>query len=220
MHQRTRSIQVMEIDRVKSFSDNIFGFAMTLLIIRVELPPMPTNITSEELLNVLLTHWRPLAMYAVSFLSIGSYWVLHHFIFDHVKFTNRALIWLNILLLLTVTFLPFPTLLMSKFGRDAVTASIYGITISMNYTLLFVIAWYVCSEERLLKADISQARKGMLKLKILTPLFIALLGTLLSFIYYQASFWVYFGVMLVNSLPLTRLAKRLHITEPDAKNLA
>jgi len=219
-HQRPKKIQVMEIDRVKAFSDNIFGFAMTLLIIRIDLPKAPVSVASEELLKIIFSQWRPLAMYAITFLSIGGYWVLHNFIFNNVKCADRALIWLNLLLLLSVTFLPFPTMLMGKFGRDTVTASFYGITMSLNYMFLFLITWYVCGEEHLLKPDITQYQKGMLKLRIFTPLLIALIGTMLSFIYYRVSFWVYLGVVLVNSLPLTRLGRKLHITESEPENLA
>ena len=203
---------IMEIDRLKSFSDNIFGFAMTLLIAQILVPQVSPDSVTTQLPGLLLHQWRYFAIYAISFLNIGGYWVLHHTLFAHLQGTDKTLIWLNLLLLLTVTFLPYPTALMGKYGRDTVTASVYGISITLTYGMLNIVCAYACSEARFLKPDIDPELRRVFQLRLLVPLLIAVIGTLLSFFYFRLSFLVYFLVSIVNSIPMpfwiNRLARR------------
>ncbi len=200
---------IMEIDRLKSFSDNIFGFAMTLLIAQIIVPQVSQNMVTTQLPGLLLHQWRYFAIYAISFLNIGGYWVLHHTLFAHLQGTDKTLIWLNLLLLLTVTFLPYPTALMGKYGRDTVTASVYGISITLTYGMLNIVCAYACSEARFLKPNIDPHLRRMFQLRLLVPLIIAAIGTMLSFFYFRLSFLVYFLVAVFNSIPMPIWANQL-----------
>lgn len=216
LNHAPRTIKIMEVDRLKAFSDNIFGFSMTLLGTRITLPDVPLEHALQLLPTILAHEWRHFAMYAISFLSIGGYWVLHHLVFDYVRYSDRGMIWLNMVFLLTVTFLPFPTRLMAKYGRDGFTALIYGVTISVNYLMLYLLCRYACSDERYLKPDVDIYTRRLLQIRIFAPLVVAIIGTVLSFVHVRLSFWTYFLVVVVNSLPLTRLAKLLHIRENES----
>ena len=216
--RRPRDSKVIEVERVKTFSDSIFAFAMTLLITRVTLPEIPSGQVEAQLPGVLAHQWRDFTMYAISFISIGGYWVLHHAIFDNIRFADKGMLWVNMLVLLTVVFLPFPTALMAKYGRDHITAAIYGITMSLNYASLLLLSWYAYSDERYLKPEADFYHRRLLQLKLATPLIVALMGTALSFYYVRLSFLFYALVALANNLPLTRLAHRLHIDEQEMIN--
>lgn len=216
--RKPRHTHIMEVDRVKSFSDNIFGFAMTLLIARITIPNVPLDEAAVQLPLMLIHEWRHFAIYTISFLGIGGYWVLHHNIFAHVQATDKTMIWLNMLLLLTVTFLPYPTALMGKYGRDTLTASVYGITISVNYLLLNVICWYICADERFLKPNFEPHEQCLFQIRLLIPLIIALIGTALSFFYFRLSFLFYFLVILANALPLKFLSNRFNRPNAELPN--
>jgi len=220
--RKPRHIKVMEVERLKTFSDSIFAFAMTLLITRITLPDVPVEQAAEQMPVMVLSQWRHFEMYAISFLGIGGYWVLHHIIFDAIRHTDRMMIWLNLLFLLTVTFLPLPTGLMGKYGRDSFTAAMYGVTISLNYALLLVVCWYACSDDLYLKPGVDPLTRRLLRFRVALPLVVALIGTALSFFFYRLSFLFYFLVLVVNSWPLASLAKHMHMitaSEADALSL-
>jgi uncharacterized membrane protein len=212
-NRKPKHIQVMPVEHLKSFSDEIFGFSMTLLITRIVLPNLPVERASELLPGMLLHQWRHFAVYATSFLSIGGYWIIHHNVFDVLQNMDRRMIWLNLLFLLTVTFLALPTGLMGKYGRDSFTATLYGVTISVNYAMLLALCCYACSNDLYLKPNVDQRTRRLLQLRVAAPLVVAIIGTIISFFYFRLSFLVYFLVVIVNGMPLTLLAKRLHMID-------
>jgi uncharacterized membrane protein len=92
--------------RAEALSDGVFAVAMTLLVLDIK-PP------AQELWSGLLAQWPALAAYAVSFLTIGIVWVNHHRLFDSIRVVDRGLLFLNLLFLLSVALLPFPTAMLA-----------------------------------------------------------------------------------------------------------
>src|SRR5262249_27101701 len=96
----------METDRVEAFSDGVFAIAITLLILAVGIEQ---SIAGGSLRHQLLHLWPAYIAYTVSFLTVGIMWVNHHQIFRHFIRVDRVLLLLNILLLMCISFTPFPT---------------------------------------------------------------------------------------------------------------
>ena len=96
----------MNKSRVEAFSDGVFAIAITLLVLTIA---QPNNNDYGHLARQLDDRWPSLAAYAVSFLIIGIMWVNHHSIFSHFERIDRGVFYLNMLLLMTITFLPYPT---------------------------------------------------------------------------------------------------------------
>ncbi|MGH7748818.1 MAG: TMEM175 family protein, partial [Candidatus Dormibacteria bacterium] len=94
----------MSKGRVEAFSDGIFAFAITLLVLTIGQPQHYADLAHE-----LLRQWPGFAAYGVSFAVIGIMWFNHHVIFSHVARVDRTLLYLNLVLLLTIAFLPYPT---------------------------------------------------------------------------------------------------------------
>ena len=90
--------------RVEAFSDGVFAIAITLLVLTVAQPS-----TYSDLAHELANQWPSLAAYIVSFAVIGIMWINHHSVFMHLQHVDRGLLYLNLLLLMTVAFLPYPT---------------------------------------------------------------------------------------------------------------
>ena len=103
--------------RLEAFSDGVFAIAITLLIIEVRVPDSEAGELARDLAN----QWPSYAAYAVSFAIIGIIWVNHHDIFERIVTVDRPLLFLNLLLLLTVAFLPLPTALLGDYIRKGTT---------------------------------------------------------------------------------------------------
>jgi TMEM175 potassium channel family protein len=94
----------VETGRLEAFSDGVFAIAITLLIIEVRVPE-----GHAPLLDRLANAWPSYVAYLISFVTIGIMWANHHGIFQLIERTSHGLIVANLLLLLWVAFLPFPT---------------------------------------------------------------------------------------------------------------
>jgi uncharacterized membrane protein len=130
----------MTTNRLEAFSDGVFAVAITLLIFNVQVP----HVADAEVGGALLALWPAYASYVVSFLTIGIIWVNHHGLFGRVQRIDRTLLFLNLTLLMTVAFLPFPTALLGDYilGRQAsrIAAVMYGITMIL-LSLTFIATW-------------------------------------------------------------------------------
>ena len=90
--------------RLEAFSDGVFAIAITLLVLTITTPNDYHHLGSE-----LADRWPSYAAYVVSFAVIGIMWLNHHTIFGHFARVDRNLVYLNLLLLATVVFIPYPT---------------------------------------------------------------------------------------------------------------
>jgi uncharacterized membrane protein len=191
---------VVSTDSLSDFSNNIFGFAATLLIVSITLPTIPPAQVEAQLPSVLAGIWPNIVAYTLSFLNICSYWKLHSFTFMHINLIDNKLVLLTTLLLLSVTFLPFPTALMGKYGRLPLTNFLYGVTLSINYLFLFLTAFYAY-KHNLVRPDIPFPARLLLRKKLALPLIAALVGTGLSFSYPRLGFLFYAVVVLTHLIP-------------------
>jgi uncharacterized membrane protein len=128
-------------DRIKAISDAVFAIALTLLILQVKVPS-PSQIANEtDLRNFLLQQWPAYLSYALSVVIIGHFWVAYHGLFHYIRRANRMLLWLNILFLLCVTFIPFPAALMSQFSNYRTSVVIYGATLAVAGLVFDLMRW-------------------------------------------------------------------------------
>ncbi len=130
----------MPTSRVEAFSDGVFAIAITLLILEVR----PPHSAPGELAGDLVSLWPSYAAYTVSFAIIGIIWVNHHDIFRQIVAVDRPLLFLNLLLLLTVAFLPFPTVLLADYLRSGTNSHIAAAVYSVNMTVIglsFIAVW-------------------------------------------------------------------------------
>ena len=125
--EHTPSRRVLSKDRMESFSDGVFGFAATLLVLGLALRPPGTA------LQQVLHDWPGYLAYLVSFLTIGGAWLLHTALTHQLARADQLLLRLNLLLLLVVVFLPFPTGLIADHlhnsSGERVYVTMYGLTL-------------------------------------------------------------------------------------------
>jgi uncharacterized membrane protein len=144
--------------RVETFSDGIFAIAITLLILTIAQPSDYSHLARQ-----LLNRWPSLAAYVVSFLVIGIMWVNHHTVFSLVERIDRGFFYRNLLLLMTVVFIPYPTEVFGealRVGHGARTAAaFYSIAMTVN-ALAWAALWlHASTGRRLLKEDFPEAQR-------------------------------------------------------------
>src|SRR6266487_2888595 len=114
----TRPTSGLNTNRIEAFSDGVFAVAITLLVLNLQVPQLAS---ANELVPKLSELWPKLLSYALSFVIVGIYWVAHHNTFHYIKQSDRNLLWLNILLLMCIVFLPFPTALLGQYPEQRVS---------------------------------------------------------------------------------------------------
>ncbi len=143
-----------ETGRVEAFSDGVIAIAITLLVLEIKIDPADF----ADPWRALADEWPSYLAYVTSFLTIGGVWLAHHGLFTSIKAVDPVLMRLNILILMTVSFLPFPTGLMA----DALTASrsservaviVYGTTAAVIELLMAAASRYTSSRPELRAPD-------------------------------------------------------------------
>ena len=113
--------------RLESLSDSVFAFAATLLVASIAIHP-PGGALAQ-----VLRAWPSYLAYIVSFLTIGAAWLAHTALTDRLARADRILLRLNLLVLLVVVFLPFPTMLVAgslhHTGSERVFVTMYGLNL-------------------------------------------------------------------------------------------
>jgi uncharacterized membrane protein len=146
----------MSKGRVEAFSDGVFAVAATLLIFNITIDKTAPG----GLLAALLAAWPKYAAYVASFLTIGVMWMNHHGLFQRIARLDRALVFLNLLLLMAIVFLPFPTAQLGiniLVARDANTAaSLYAINASLIAVLFGAVWMYALTHPNLLSPDVDR----------------------------------------------------------------
>ena len=126
----------MTTDRLEAFSDGVFAFAITLLVLNITVPfPRPHEIaTAAWLWRELVSHWADYLSYATSFLVIAIMWTNHHALFARLRSMDRHLIMYNMLLLMGTVLVPFSTALIARFPGLAPAAFVYGLVLTLTAT--------------------------------------------------------------------------------------
>ncbi|HME81975.1 MAG TPA: TMEM175 family protein [Candidatus Eremiobacteraceae bacterium] len=123
----------MSKSRFEAFSDGVFAFAITLLVLGFSLPAIRLT-TNHDLTAALLALWPNLIAYALSFGVIGIMWQNHHALFRQVEKVDRATIFWNLLLLAGTAFIPFATGALGNYPTMKASALLYGLTLSTTAT--------------------------------------------------------------------------------------
>lgn len=191
--------------RLEAFSDGVFAIAITLLILEVAVIPGGTPL--EEFLSA----WPSYVGYIVSFLTIGVAWISHSAMTDELERVDPVYLRLNLLLLLVVVFLPFPTTLITEaFGdREAerVAATVFGLTLLFIRLLGMALDRYARRESLYpdhVTDDVELARS---RRKDLSGVFLYLGAIVVGLAFPGMAVAVYFAIAVYLVIPFSELAR-------------
>jgi uncharacterized membrane protein len=181
--------------RLEAFSDAVIAIAITLLVLEIHIP----DADQGSLFDALLDLWPSYTAFILSFVTIGIMWVSHHTMFERIALVDRRLLFLNLLLLMGIAFLPFPTALLGRYieqgGENAqFAAAAYGATMTL-IGLFFLAMWHhLYRNPNLLVEGIGaeRARTAMIRSWVGPTVYALSVG--LAFISPEACFVVYAGI--------------------------
>lgn len=128
--------------RLEAFSDGVFGFAATLLVLDIHVPSVSEG---QSLFQLLLADWPTYIVFLIGFFTILICWINHHFMFDYIYRSNSKLLLLNGFKLLVVTFTPFATAVLSKYintDQQETAVSVYAFNFALMGLAMFCIWLY------------------------------------------------------------------------------
>jgi uncharacterized membrane protein len=144
-------------ERLEAFSDGVFAIAITLLVLEIRVPPAEDMADPKTLLSALGALWPSYVGYLISFVTIGIIWANHHNLFRLVARVSHGLVLANLLLLLTVGFVPFPTALLAatlETPSAQIGVLVYAATF-VAVAIAFNVLWYEIRTRRgVLRADV------------------------------------------------------------------
>ena len=168
--------------RLETFADGVMAIAITLLILDVKVP----RLAGGSLRSALAEQWPNYVAFVASFLTIGIIWVNHHHMFKLIERTTHAFLMLNVVFLLTICFLPFPTALVAEYVRDpdarSLATAVYGGTMTA-IAIMFNVVWrYAGSGHRLLVPGISDEALAKMNRDYLAGPVVYAVTTIVAFI--------------------------------------
>jgi uncharacterized membrane protein len=183
--------------RLEAFSDGVIAISITLLVLQIDVPIAGPG----RLIDRLVDLWPSYLAFILSFAVIGIMWVSHHSMFERICTVDRLLLFLNLLLLMGIAFLPFPTALLARFiqqgGENAQFAAAMYSTTMMLIGVFFVLMWYhMYRRPHLLVAGIGAERAHAAMIRSLVGPIVYGLSIGLAFISPEACFVVYFLIAL------------------------
>jgi len=192
--------------RLEAFSDGVFAIAITLLVLEIRLPPEAEIEHGGGLARTLLGLWPSYAGYAVSFITIGIMWANHHEVIKLMSGVDHGLIVWNLLLLMAISFTPFPTAVMAEhlphpgWDRNVAVAFYCG---SFTLTALFYnLLWRNASRQRrLIRPHVSDERVRAITRAYAPGTFIYGAATAIAFLSVPAALAIVAGLALFYILP-------------------
>jgi uncharacterized membrane protein len=133
-------VEQTDLARIMAFTDGVMAVAITLLVLNIEVPNVPSDQLVSQLDNLLPS----LGAYALSFALVGRFWVIHHRLFETLREFDGRLMAMNLAFLALIVLLPFSTALMDHYDTEPSAAAIFGATVGLaslthwvmsNYTL-------------------------------------------------------------------------------------
>lgn len=189
--------------RLDAFSDGVFAIAITLLVLEIALGEGDTPLAR------FLSAWPSYLAYLVSFMTIGAAWISHTALTDELTQTDAGFLRLNLVFLLFVGFLPFPTTLVTEAFGDAeeerVAATVYGLVLLMIKVFGVVLdryaTWAGLVEQGRTDEELQSARRksayGMVAYAVAIVIGLFFPGAALAF---------YFGIALYLVIPFREAA--------------
>lgn len=170
-------------NRVEALADGVFAFAMTLMVLSIDVPMnVPRAEENQAILQHLIQVLPDFQVYVLAFISLGGFWYAHQIQFKSMKRVDPALVWLNIFIMMFIALVPFSTALAGDYGN----AQISVIMMEMNILILgimFYIHWsYATSHPQLLHKPLDKEGVNLGKDIYIIIILISLAAMGLSFI--------------------------------------
>jgi uncharacterized membrane protein len=194
----------MSKHRVEAFSDGVFAIVITLLILNIHFE------RRQQLTIVAVWALLPdILAFVLSFVIVGVYWVSHHTMWHLITAVDRRLLWLNLMLLLAVVFIPFPASLLGQHLGNPIAVVLYGLNLMLVNAIGAVLWIYAGRRPHLMSAVVSPASVRLVAYLHSAPILVYAVGVLLAPYYIAASILLFAAVPAFFIVPNPFLERRL-----------
>ena len=204
------------LQRIGGFSDGVFAFAITLLILAIRIPDPRDSDAGGGLLLLLTQQWRSYLAFVMSFMLIGVTWANHRVLFSKFARADTALVWLNLLnLMIGGVFMPIPTAVLgrwlgsSSYQDQVVAAVFYGLGATVGLITFNLVWWYGAYGAKLTHAELPDAQRRAHTIAWAAAIPILAILTAIAFISPQVAVVGYIAVIVAYVLPLAALVARI-----------
>jgi uncharacterized membrane protein len=166
-------------ERLGALSDGVFAFAMTLLVLGLRTPAASLVHTEGGLWHALARLGPSAVTYAMSFMTLGIFWIGQQTQLNKIKHSDRDLTWIHLAFLLTVTLLPFSTRLLTAFIVYRAALIVYWLNVAALGAALYWSWWYV-SKAHLVADDAPPGIGAAVQRRIVVAQTLYAFGMLLS----------------------------------------
>ncbi len=193
---------------MEAFSDGVFAIAITLLVLDLVAP----SVTQSGVGHRLIEQWPTYLAYLVSFASIGAAWLSHSTITEYLDRADSVLLRLNLLLLLFVSVLPFPTRMLGDYlretGAERIAVTVYGLNL-LAISGLTSILWHYAVSEGLTKGDLADDDARAITSKLNPSLAFYAATIAIGLLVPVAAVVLYFAIALYLLIPFRAIARQL-----------
>lgn len=199
-------------DRMINFSDAVFAFAATLLVLKIDLPVLSANNLNSEVAGAIMNLWPQYVANIISFLVIGYYWLSHHGIFGTLIRFNSTIVWMNLIFLIFLSFVPFPVDLYGEYMYSPMIVVFYSGALALVGYMLLAMWVYASHNFRLVSKNVGHKQVEYYTARLLVAPLVFTLSIPLVYIHPIAAqvSWIFviIGVVVVNKIyKLRRLSK-------------
>ena len=142
--------------RVETFSDSEFAIVVTLLVLDIKVPEIHDYTSVKELYTALISITPKLLSGMISFLMVCVIWVNLHWLFVSINFIDHGVFWLNTIILLFCSFLPYPTALVGSYIHNPVSLCFFGLVMGFLSVTIIALRMYLLRTPGLLKTKIDK----------------------------------------------------------------
>jgi uncharacterized membrane protein len=191
-------------NRLEAFSDGVLAVAITLLVLDIRVPSVGPH---GSLASALGHQWPHYAAYITSFVTIGIIWINHHAMIGRLRVADHAILGLNLLLLLSIAFLPFATSLMAEYltrsnGQHLAAAVYSGAFLLMAIFFLILNRHILLAKSQMLATQIPEDRRRQILTRSIVGLGPYMVATALAPVSAYVSLGICSAVAAYYALPL------------------
>jgi TMEM175 potassium channel family protein len=199
----------VEFGRALTFTDGVFAIAVTLLVVGIQVPNIPDTQSVSELADALNDNTASYISFVISFLVIGRYWLAHHQFCSRLARMDQGILAINMIYLLFVAFLPFPTAVLGNYFENPLSVIIYAISVALVSGMEVVLFAYARNKDLLMeKLPDDVFRWGALM--SISPVVFFVLSIPVAFVSSSLAVVLCFG-----AVPLGRIAQRWKPADAD-----
>ena len=182
---------LMDTNRLEAFYDAIIAIIVTVLVLEL---PQPATASLASIWALRTSYFA----YFISFLVCANLWQYHHIIYNHVEKINTKIIWLNILLMLVFSLIPYITTFVANNPNSFIPQTIYGLDFIAVDIILFVMAKSLLKVNEENRDYIKRAMN--IQTALYTPFVIFIFGFVIALLGYPIAISICCLITMVRSI--------------------